>query len=99
MAEEEAPRRGGLYRNVISLVGALVSGGSILLLIFALAPRHRKRFVYVVLGGTFLSVFMAFVTYNAFLYSESVPFCGTLCHTVMQPEYMAYLASPHARVA
>jgi hypothetical protein len=42
---------------------------------------------------------MAFVTYNAFLYSESVPFCGTLCHTVMQPEYTSYLASPHARVA
>ena len=159
MADEEAPRRGGLYRNAISLVGAMISGGSILLIIFALAleysgkrtspyigiftymifpmffavgvavflfgmrheslrrrevgsedalpyplvdlniPRHRKRFVYVVLGGTFLSVFMAFVTYNAFLYSESVPFCGTLCHTVMKPEYTAYLASPHARVA
>jgi len=159
MADEEAPRRGGLYRNVISLVGVLISAGSILLIIFALAleyslkrhspyigiftymlfptffglgavvflygmrheslrrrgagsedalayplvdlniPRHRKRFIYIVLGGTFLSVFMAFVTYNAFLYSESVPFCGTLCHTVMKPEYTSYLASPHARVA
>ncbi len=159
MADEEAPRRGGLYRNAISLVGAMISGGSILLIIFALAleysgkrpspyigiftymifpmffavggavflygmrheslrrrkagsedalpyplidlniPRHRKRFIYVVLGGTFLSVFMAFITYNAFLYSESVPFCGTLCHTVMKPEYTSYLASPHARVA
>ena len=159
MADEEAPRRGGLYRNVISLVGAMISGGSILLIIFALAleysgkrpspyigiftymifpmffavgvavflfgmrheslrrrkvgsedalpyplvdlniPRHRKRFIYIVLGGTFLSVFMAFITYNAFLYSESVPFCGTLCHTVMKPEYTSYLASPHARVA
>jgi NapC/NirT cytochrome c family, N-terminal region len=44
-------------------------------------------------------VFMAFVTYNAFLYSESVSFCGTLCHSVMEPEYAAYLASPHARVS
>ena len=26
MAEEEAPRRGGLYRNAVSLVGALISG-------------------------------------------------------------------------
>ena len=62
-------------------------------------PRHRKRFVYISLGGTFLAVFMAFITYNAFLYSESVSFCGTLCHTVMEPEYAAYLASPHARVS
>ncbi|MHB1024182.1 MAG: NapC/NirT family cytochrome c [Desulfobacteria bacterium] len=159
MADEEAPRRGGLYRNAISLIGVIISGGSILLIIFALAleysakrpspyigiftymlfpmffavgaavflygmrheslrrrragtedalpyplvdlniPRHRKRFVYIAFGGTFLSIFMAFITYNAFLYSESVPFCGTLCHTVMQPEYTAYLASPHARVA
>jgi len=129
MADEEAPRRGGLYRNAISLVGTLIAGGSILLIIFALAleysakrpspyigiftymlfpmffavgaavflygmrhesirrrrvgsedalpyplvdlniPRHRKRFVYISLGGTFLAVFMAFITYSAFLYS------------------------------
>ncbi|MHB1013536.1 MAG: NapC/NirT family cytochrome c [Desulfobacteria bacterium] len=159
MVDEEAPRRGGLYRNVVSLVGAIISGGSILLIIFALAleysakqpspyigiftymvfptffavgavvflfgmrheslrrrragsddalpyplvdlniPRHRKRFIYISFGGTFLAIFMAFVTYNAFLYSESVSFCGTLCHTVMEPEYSAYLASPHARVS
>ena len=159
MADEEAPRRGGLYRNAVSLVGAIISGGSILLIVFALAlefsakqpspyigiftymvfptffavgvavflygmwhesmrrrragsedalpyplvdlniPRHRKRFVYISLGGTFLAVFMAFITYNAFLYSESVSFCGTLCHTVMEPEHAAYLASPHARVS
>ena len=159
MDQVEAPRRGGLYRNAISLIGAIISGGNILLIIFALAleysakrpspyigiftymvfptffavgaavflygmwhesmrrrkagsedalpyplvdlniPRHRKRFIYISFGGTFLAIFMAFVTYNAFLYSESVPFCGTLCHTVMKPEYTAYLASPHARVA
>ena len=159
MAEEEAPRRGGLYRNAVSIIGTLISGGSILLIVFALAlefslkrhspyigiftymvfptffavgaavflygmwhesmrrrkagsedalpyplvdlniPRHRKRFVYFSLGGTFLAVFMAFITYNAFLYSESVSFCGTLCHTVMEPEHAAYLASPHARVS
>jgi len=62
-------------------------------------PVHRRRFSYVVLGGTFIAILMTFVTYNAFLYTESVQFCGTLCHTVMKPEYTAYLASPHARVA
>ena len=41
---------------------------------------------------------MAFVGYNAFLFTESVTFCGRICHTVMEPEYTAYLNSPHARV-
>lgn len=62
-------------------------------------PVQRKRFSYITLGGLFVAILMAFVTYNAFLYSESVRFCGTLCHTVMKPEYTAYLASPHARVS
>jgi transposase len=62
-------------------------------------PVHRKRFSYVVLGGTVVAIIMTYVTYNSFLYTESVQFCGTLCHTVMKPEYTAYLASPHARVA
>jgi nitrate/TMAO reductase-like tetraheme cytochrome c subunit len=30
-------------------------------------------------------------------YTNSVPFCGTTCHT-MPPEYTTYLQSPHARV-
>ena len=29
---------------------------------------------------------------------ESVEFCGTMCHRVMEPEYVAYQNSPHARV-
>ena len=32
-------------------------------------------------------------------YTDSVQFCGQLCHTVMHPEFVAYSASPHARVA
>ena len=159
MAPEERISHGGLYRNAVSFFGALVAGGSILLIVFSIAldfslkrsspyigiftymvfpalfavggiiflygmrresrrrlragsdaalpyprldlndPVHRRRFSYVVLGGTFLAIFMTFVTYNAFLYSESVSFCGTLCHSVMKPEYEAYKASPHAKVS
>jgi len=29
---------------------------------------------------------------------ETVEFCGTTCHTVMQPEHTAYQQSPHSRV-
>jgi len=43
----------------------------------------------------FLSVFGSFQAYEA---TESVSFCGTLCHAVMAPEFTAYENSPHARV-
>jgi hypothetical protein len=47
--------------------------------------------VNVVLGGL--------LTYRAVHYMESVNFCGQACHSVMAPEYAAYVNSPHARVA
>ena len=43
----------------------------------------------------FLAVFGGFQAYEA---TESVAFCGTLCHSAMQPEYVTYQNSPHARV-
>ena len=50
--------------------------------------------------GTFLFLLIsAMGSYEAFHYTESVEFCGTLCHKVMEPEYVTYLHSPHARVA
>src|SRR6516162_5412082 len=51
---------------------------------------------------TFLVVFAvvsAAGSYKAYEFTESVQFCGQLCHTVMSPEYTAYQLSPHARVA
>jgi len=51
---------------------------------------------------TFLIVFTmvsAGGSYKAYEYTESVQFCGQVCHAVMKPEYTAYQVSPHARVA
>jgi len=51
---------------------------------------------------TFLVVFMMVSvagSYKAYEYTDSVQFCGQLCHTVMNPEFTAYRLSPHARVA
>ncbi|GIW44489.1 MAG: cytochrome c [Candidatus Binatia bacterium] len=62
-------------------------------------PQTRKTALLVASGGllfSFLSVFGAFQAYEA---TESVTFCGALCHRVMGPEYAAYQVSPHARVA
>jgi hypothetical protein len=63
------------------------------------APRQRRRFSLYLLGGaaTFLVVGLAF--FEAYHFTESVTFCGQVCHTVMEPEFVAHQNSPHARVA
>jgi hypothetical protein len=61
-------------------------------------PRARHAF-FVFLVLTFLFVCAsAFGSYRAYEYTESVEFCGKTCHSVMKPEYTAYLAGAHARV-
>lgn len=42
---------------------------------------------------------VATVSYSGVVYSETPQFCGVVCHTVMEPEWTAYLDSPHASVA
>jgi len=60
--------------------------------------KHRKRLVFVSIS-TFVFVLVSAVgSYQAFHYTESIEFCGKLCHQVMEPEYTTYLNSPHARV-
>ena len=61
-------------------------------------PRRRRSFlVFLVLAFVFLFM-SAFGSYRAYEYTESVTFCGQACHAVMKPEFVAYNASPHARV-
>ncbi len=62
-------------------------------------PVQRKRFAYWSIGGMLGAILLGVLSYNAFLFTESVTFCGKVCHTIMQPEYTAYQYSPHARVA
>jgi hypothetical protein len=38
-------------------------------------------------------------SYRAVTYMDTDNFCGKACHRVMEPEYIAYSHSPHARVA
>lgn len=49
--------------------------------------------------GTVVIVILSSIgSYEAFHYTESVEFCGKLCHEVMEPEYIAYHESSHERV-
>ncbi len=61
--------------------------------------RHRNATIVFVLGTIGFCAVTAVGGYEAFHYSESVEFCGKLCHTIMEPQYTAYQQSPHARVA
>jgi hypothetical protein len=62
-------------------------------------PRYRNAFVIFSIGTLFFLLLSGIGSYEAFHYTESVRFCGTVCHEVMKPEYTAYQNSPHARVA
>lgn len=59
---------------------------------------HRNAVFVFVIGTSILLIMTAIGTYKAYQYTESVAFCGLLCHDVMKPEYTTYSNSPHARV-
>lgn len=61
--------------------------------------RRHWNAVAIFLVGTFLFLLLTGVgSYEAFHYTESVEFCGKLCHNVMEPEFTAYHNSAHSRV-
>ena len=62
-------------------------------------PRTRNAFMIFGIGSLFFLLLSAVGSYEAFHYTESVEFCGTLCHEVMKPEYVAYHNSSHAKVS
>ena len=62
-------------------------------------PELKKLLLFVGIT-TFINVLiMGQLAYSSINYMDSVTFCGKTCHTVMQPQYVAYEHSPHARVA
>jgi nitrate/TMAO reductase-like tetraheme cytochrome c subunit len=62
-------------------------------------PAQRSAVISFTSFFVVFAVVSAAGSYKAYEFTESVSFCGQLCHTVMSPEYTAYLLSPHARVA
>ncbi len=60
---------------------------------------YRNAFFLFVFGLGVLALVSVVGGYQAYHYTESVQFCGTTCHTVMEPEHTAYANSPHARVS
>ena len=60
------------------------------------SPRWLMVLPYAVLGVLTIGLLVGGA--YAWDYTNSPSFCGTSCHT-MPPEYAAYQASPHARIA
>ncbi len=61
-------------------------------------PSHRLATLIFLSGTVVFLLATAVGTYRAYEFTESVTFCGQVCHTVMEPEFTAYQYSPHARV-
>ena len=61
--------------------------------------QTRKAILGLIGVGTLSTVVLAAATYKGVEVMDSTAFCGTVCHTVMQPEFTAHQRSPHARVA
>ncbi len=61
-------------------------------------PEVRTLVLFVGITTLVNIVLGSYFAYGAVTYMDSVTFCGTTCHKVMQPEYAAYQNSPHSRV-
>ncbi len=61
-------------------------------------PDHRNAFVIFTIVTILVLVLSTMGSFKAYHITESVEFCGKLCHRVMEPEHTAYQNSPHANV-
>ncbi len=61
-------------------------------------PRDRRRLSWFGLATTIFLLFTALGSYQSYHITESVEFCGAVCH-VMTPEFVTYQGNAHARVA
>lgn len=58
-----------------------------------------SKLMWSVGGLTAINVlFLAIVSTRMLAFMDSPEFCGTACHSVMNPEWVTYQQSPHARV-
>jgi len=69
-------------------------------LTFDLQSRSTWRRLFA--AAIFFVVFAAVsvvATYRTYHFTESVEFCGTTCHKVMNPEFTTFQSSPHSRMS
>lgn len=62
-------------------------------------PGHRRWAFFVIVATIVNLVIVSLAAYSGVHYMDSVQFCGQVCHTVMEPEFVAHQDAPHSRVA
>jgi hypothetical protein len=90
----------GIVRNRRRLRRALAAGeGPPVLPTLELSRDRVRKMLLIFLVLTLANiVILSTATYEGVEVMDSTAFCGTTCHTVMEPEYTAYRRSPHANV-
>lgn len=65
-----------------------------------LADARTRTILIAIVGLTVVNVAIVGVAgFGLVHYSESNAFCGSVCHTVMEPQASAHLRSPHSQVS
>lgn len=60
--------------------------------------RHRSIALIVLVATALNVVIVTMATSGALHYMETVSFCGQVCHSVMEPQFVAYQHAPHSQV-
>ncbi len=82
-------RRKNWFKNTLNKSNLVIDFGN---------KAHRKTAFVIVILTVINVVVFSLVAYEAYHFTDSDFFCGTVCHTVMDPEYTAYQRSAHAKV-
>jgi nitrate/TMAO reductase-like tetraheme cytochrome c subunit len=61
-------------------------------------PRSLQFFGLIAVLTMVNLAMVSAATYGGAQYMDSNEFCGTVCHSIMSPHYVAYQDSPHSRV-
>lgn len=60
--------------------------------------KHRRYLTVVVAAGAVFLLASAIGSYQTYRVTSSVQFCGQACHAPMEPQFVAYQHSAHAKV-
>jgi hypothetical protein len=59
----------------------------------------QRRMIALFMVATIANILLlSMASYGAVQYTDSTPFCGQVCHSVMEPEFVAHAAGPHAQI-
>ncbi len=96
-----------LFGLILIFVGAIIENRKILsakvkdkrLPIIDLNNAKHQIALLLFSGGTIIViVLLLYGLFQTYKYTDTSEFCGTVCHEVMQPQFVTYSNSPHSNV-